>query len=89
MNGKNMGSLEFFVQETNNQYTVYPPKKNGHQGKGWHHIQFSLRSPSYKKFSYRVNEFLLVCFIIYDAEVSNFLQQAKIKSNNFEKRSNR
>jgi len=53
MNGKSMGSLEFFTQQANGQYAIFPKKKKGHQGKGWHHIQFSLTGENRKKYSYR------------------------------------
>ena len=52
MNGKNMGSLEFFTQDSKGQYSIFAKRKKGHQGKGWHDIQFSITN---EKHSYRVS----------------------------------
>ena len=54
MRGKNMGGLDFALQTSGGQWYNFPSTKKGHQGTGWHDIEFSLVNPAYTKTSYRV-----------------------------------
>ena len=58
MNGKSMGTLEFYLQKISGGYAIFPPKKKGHQGKEWHHLEFSLNHASYDQTKYRVSNFV-------------------------------
>eukprot|EP00795_Rhopilema_esculentum_P010741 gene10741-19526_t len=53
MRGKNMGRLDFSLQTSSGQWYNFPSTKKGHQGTGWHDIEFSLVNPAYTKTSYR------------------------------------
>ena len=50
-----MGYLDFYIQYANGKYAIFPKRKKGHQGKGWHDIQFSIHGEDTKKYSYRVS----------------------------------